>query len=337
MPALPRSLLLPSLLLFSTIARAQDPVPENVGISEIIHGGSGCPQGSVATYISEDKQAMTLIFDRYSVQVGAGQSARESKSCNIKLKLTAPAGWSYGIVSADFRGYANLDAGVIGEQSATYRFGPARWAEAGTMRMTGALSADYINSTNSEDASIQWSPCNRDKTPQIDLMTQITISKFVAQSIDYAKLRQTANKMTNSIELVLRLAQTHPKLNPVALAAIKAMHTASQNLTQAASKQAAAAELNSALTAINQNWSTLRSATVARRNRRGFSALVHIKKFEFSLSEAAALINPASERSQGLLTMDTADTELKHEYGLQWRKCSDGPGRGNGRPDPRPN
>jgi hypothetical protein len=331
MPALFSTLLAIGLLTVSTTSFAQETVPENVGISEIIHAGSGCPQGTVATYISEDKQAMTLIFDSYNVQVGVGQSAQVSKSCNIKLKLTAPAGWSYGIVSADFRGYANLDAGVIGEQSATYRFGPARWADAGTMRLTGAVSADYVNSTNADSSAVQWSPCNRNKIPQIDLMTQITLSKYVASAIDYSKLRLSSHKMTNSIEMAKRLAESHPKLNPIALNAIVAMHNATQKLTRAAAKQAASSELNAILNEINQHWATLKSATMARRNRRGFSALVHIKKFEFNLSEVTALINPANANSQGLLTMDTADTELKHEYGIQWRKCTDGPG--NGRPD----
>ena len=95
----------------------------DIQIQGLTYGGSGCPSNSVGSSISEDKTVVTLIFDQYIAAVGPGVLVTESrKNCQLNLKLKYPGGYQYSIMSADYRGFAALDAGVTGQQRSTYYF-----------------------------------------------------------------------------------------------------------------------------------------------------------------------------------------------------------------------
>lgn len=119
--------------------RADKPDPSLVTIKGITTSGTGCPQGSVGKFISSDLStyvnksqcssavinlcSFTLIFDKYVTSIGPGVAATEArKFCQINLQLHYPGGFQYSVMSAIYRGYANLEAGVTGTQEATYYF-----------------------------------------------------------------------------------------------------------------------------------------------------------------------------------------------------------------------
>ena len=102
-----------------TAQRACNPLT----FEQVTYGGTGCPQGSVASIISEDGTTMTLIFDSYVASLGKGISITESrKNCQLNIDLLYPAGFQYSIFSADYRGYVAIDKGVTGTQKSTYYF-----------------------------------------------------------------------------------------------------------------------------------------------------------------------------------------------------------------------
>jgi hypothetical protein len=310
--------------LFSLAANgalAQEPAPESLGISEVSYVGTGCPQGTVGSYVSPDRLAMTLMFDNYAVELTSSESGSAHKNCSIALKLHAPAGWSVGMISTDFRGYGNLNSGVIGEQRSMYRFGQ-RWTEVGVMRMTGPTAVDYTNSTDVDPNTIEWSPCIRhDRIARVTINIQVMLSKYVSQQIDYQKLIRETREMGLAIRAVRmaadrQLPNTHP-LRDI----MRQLQELTQSLQQKAASKAPSPALNEILSSINHTMTQLRGLTQMKRQRRGVHALFFIKRFELSLSTVAVLINPATADAKGLLTMDTADAEVKHEYGLMWKKC----------------
>lgn len=66
---------------------------------------------------------MTLIFDQYVASMGTGVPITENrKNCQLNINLQYPGGFQYSIFSADYRGFAELDAGVNGTQQSTYYF-----------------------------------------------------------------------------------------------------------------------------------------------------------------------------------------------------------------------
>src|SRR4051812_38006942 len=73
---------------------------------QVTYGGTGCPQGSVGSVISQDRTTMTLIFDQYVASIGPGIPVTENrKNCQLNIDLIYPGGFQYSIFSADYRGY----------------------------------------------------------------------------------------------------------------------------------------------------------------------------------------------------------------------------------------
>jgi hypothetical protein len=99
------------------------PDPGDVEIVGLTYGGTGCPSSTVSSIISDDRTVMTLIFDEYVASIGPDVDITENrKNCQLNINLRYPGGFQYSIFSADYRGYAYLEAGVNGTQKSTYYF-----------------------------------------------------------------------------------------------------------------------------------------------------------------------------------------------------------------------
>jgi len=151
--------LLVFLILCMELTADEGPNPNEVTIQNIAYSGSGCPAGSVAQSLSPDAKAFTLLFDSYIVEAGPGSSHHSRKNCRIAVSMRFPAGWSFTVFSADFRGYARLDPGARGELRTNYFFdghGPALKS-----KMAGPFDDDYqVRDTLIGDVHA-WSPCKR--------------------------------------------------------------------------------------------------------------------------------------------------------------------------------
>ena len=99
------------------------PNPNDVYFRDVQYSGTGCPAGSAALSMQNDRKAFTLGLDAYVVQSGPGISPIENrKACNLNVDLVYPQGWQYSIFTATYRGYAALDKDTIGTQKSTYWF-----------------------------------------------------------------------------------------------------------------------------------------------------------------------------------------------------------------------
>lgn len=99
------------------------PNPNDVYIRKFTYAGSGCPYGTVANSTDASKEVLTLLFSDYVASIGPGTKvADRRKNCAISLDIHYPQGYQYAIFTADYRGYADLEYGVTGEQQSTYYF-----------------------------------------------------------------------------------------------------------------------------------------------------------------------------------------------------------------------
>jgi hypothetical protein len=136
------------------------PNPADVYVQSITYGGSGCPQGTVATSFSDDRETFTMIFDEFIASMGKNVPITEArKNCQLNLQLQYPGGFQYSILSADYRGYAYLEKGVTGTQQSIYYFsGQTAQADTGTS-WKGPMDEDYLLSDTAVSATLVWSPC----------------------------------------------------------------------------------------------------------------------------------------------------------------------------------
>jgi len=139
---------------------ASAPNPSLVTINSISYGGTGCPQGSVGSFISADRLTFTLIFDSFVASIGPGVPVTSSRiNCQLNINLQYPSGFQYSVLGTDFRGYVGIDAGVTGVQTANYYFSGSQTQATTTSTFKGPMSGDYLISDKIPFTSTIWSPC----------------------------------------------------------------------------------------------------------------------------------------------------------------------------------
>ncbi|GAM83323.1 hypothetical protein ANO11243_013100 [Dothideomycetidae sp. 11243] len=150
------------------------PDPSQVQIEGVSYGGSGCPQGSVASIISDDRTTMTLIFDSYIASIGPGVAITENrKNCQLNINIHYPPGFQYSIFSADYRGYAGLDAGVTGTQKSTYYFSGQTNQVSTESDLVGPMDQDYLFHDVAKSTSVVWSPCGAEGLLNINSQVRV--------------------------------------------------------------------------------------------------------------------------------------------------------------------
>ncbi|KAH8654962.1 hypothetical protein BGZ60DRAFT_151440 [Tricladium varicosporioides] len=175
---------LASTAIASPIVSADVPDPNQVTINGITTSGTGCPQGSVGKFLSADRQTFTLIFDSFVAQVGPGTAAADGrKFCQINLDLHYPQGFQYSILKTIYRGYAQLDAGVSGSQSATYYFSGQSAQCSTTSTFKGPIAKNYAIEDNVAVTSTVWSPCGANLPINIKSQIALTSSSSTAKGL----------------------------------------------------------------------------------------------------------------------------------------------------------
>ncbi|KAI1351070.1 hypothetical protein F5Y01DRAFT_304924 [Xylaria sp. FL0043] len=142
------------------------PDPSQIQIASVSASGNGCPQGSVSTELSPDRQVVTFGFDSFQTYIGPGTSvADRTKNCQLHLNLNYPGGFQYAVVESTYHGYAQLEKGVTGTFFSTYYFSqsPADTTTTTTSISGGVSPWDFGDVYTKQDqiptASIIWSPC----------------------------------------------------------------------------------------------------------------------------------------------------------------------------------
>ncbi|WP_141732606.1 DUF4360 domain-containing protein [Oligoflexus tunisiensis] len=168
----------PLLVLGAAAAHAEErnPVPsEPITIKKIQYNGTGCPLGTVAKNISEDKTAFTLTFSEFVAEAGPGISLSAGrKNCVATLVLDVPAGWQYSIGSFYFRGFMALDKGIRAEHSASYFLEGQGKTGTFSSRQSGPYENDYVFNDNVGISSAVWSPCGVERA--LNINTSIRVS-----------------------------------------------------------------------------------------------------------------------------------------------------------------
>lgn len=142
---------------------------------DIFYGGSGCPNYSVSTGISEDGMALSVFFDEYSVYVGPETSPNDAKACSLSIPLHIPPGWQYSVVEMTYRGMLYLDKKVRAKQRSEYYFqgysGPRM-----SSTWWGPKDEDYffVDTLGVSSWNLEWSPC--DVQRNLNLRTYLSVN-----------------------------------------------------------------------------------------------------------------------------------------------------------------
>ena len=147
----------------------QNPPPDKIIIDVATVNGTGCPPGSAAVSVAPDNTAFTVTYSQYTAQVGVGSKPTDfRKNCQIALRVHVPQGFTYGIASADYRGFAHLEAGARGLERANYYFQGDSPTSDVSHPLTGFYDDDWQFSDSTDIGAVVYEPCGEERNLNIN-------------------------------------------------------------------------------------------------------------------------------------------------------------------------
>ncbi|MFE9254211.1 DUF4360 domain-containing protein [Streptomyces sp. NPDC006879] len=138
----------------------EDPPDDKIVINVATVNGSGCPQGTTAVAVSEDNTAFTVTYSDYLAWVGANADPTAfRKNCQLNLVVHVPQGFTYAIASADYRGFASLQAGASGVEKASYYFQGSPTTATATHSFGGPYNDNWQATDTTDWSQLVWAPC----------------------------------------------------------------------------------------------------------------------------------------------------------------------------------
>jgi hypothetical protein len=156
------------------------PDPNSIYIEQVTVNGSGCPAGTVAANFTPDYSMLELTFSSFVAQIGPGTMPSDwRKNCIVAVTLHIPAGFTFALIGANYRGYAQLDPGVTGRQQTTYFI--AGMLGANTMRTDVPKELDaYGNYERNDEIPVEnwvWAKCGVDSIANLNASVSLNNSK----------------------------------------------------------------------------------------------------------------------------------------------------------------
>ncbi|MEU9131727.1 DUF4360 domain-containing protein [Kitasatospora sp. NPDC048540] len=164
-----------SLLGSPIFGTGQTPPPDKIVIDVATVNGSGCPAGTAAVAVSPDNTAFTVTYSDYLAQVGVGSKPTDfRKNCQLNLDVHVPQGFTYAIASADYRGFAHLEAGASAVQRANYYFQGSPQTVYASHQFNGPIDDNWQSTDTVDVAALVWAPCGEIRNFNIN--TELRVS-----------------------------------------------------------------------------------------------------------------------------------------------------------------
>ncbi|WP_051799475.1 DUF4360 domain-containing protein [Catenuloplanes japonicus] len=136
-------------------------------------GGSGCP-GAVATVTATGADGFTLRFPGFTARAGGSAPLTERRrNCMVGVNIDRPAGWTFTLRKAEYRGNAQLAKGAVGTMQATYYFSASRSTARYTRTLKGPLRSAWQGGAT-DFKELGWAPCDSARTLNINTEVRVT-------------------------------------------------------------------------------------------------------------------------------------------------------------------
>ncbi len=174
------------LLCLVEFALAQSvQAPNGTQIQFVKAKGTGCMNGQVSVSISPDGQEFSVLMDNYIAETTTNLNL-DYKSCILEVGIAAPVGWSYSLVSADYRGFAHAEAGTQVSHQVLYSFdgskpinekpgfadAPGRYSFKQQV-FSGPFTDGYFIRNQIDSRTSLWSPCSMGAAQPLIIQTYL--------------------------------------------------------------------------------------------------------------------------------------------------------------------
>lgn len=82
---------------------------DRIRTGDLVHAGSGCPEGTMRAVFAPDSLSFTLLFDNFIAETVPGvKQTKDVMQCEALIPIEIPEGMQMEITRVDFRGFAAL-------------------------------------------------------------------------------------------------------------------------------------------------------------------------------------------------------------------------------------
>lgn len=166
---------------------AAGPDPGKPYIKSISYSGTGCPQGTVGTSISNDRLTFTLIYDSFVASSGPAIPATEAaRNCTLSVVVQLVPGWQTWMQTGSRRGYVQLPADVTATASGNYSMpaassstdskGQSGVDQTTTNRFAGPVAKDYLGADGFPITAHAPNSCNQTREATLTVSLDVALS-----------------------------------------------------------------------------------------------------------------------------------------------------------------
>lgn len=174
---------MPALAFATQAAAAAGNVPEQVVI-KTVSVKKECKQSAVVK-VSLDREAFTVVYQDFMVEVGAGATAPDSRGCMLTIRIEVPAGYSYAISHVDYRGFAAIADGANGLQNASYKIQGEGKGSSITHRFASGFDGSFAHHDDLGGAR-DWSKCGKER--KIDIAVDLRVNAGTSDSASSSQI-----------------------------------------------------------------------------------------------------------------------------------------------------
>lgn len=174
-------------LSLSTPARAAGDaavaaVPEGTVTAEVIAAnGSGCAPGTATVIANSDKTGFRIRYYDFVAEAGGGADLTDRrKNCQLGVLVSIPAGWTFAVAEADYRGRARLYSGATALQRTNYY-----WQGSSDNSSTNETFAGPLNSyweTSDVAPVLVYRPCSDQRVLNINTELRVDSGTSAAKN-----------------------------------------------------------------------------------------------------------------------------------------------------------
>lgn len=156
-------------------APARAAVPDGtITLDVVAANGSGCPAGTATVVGNADKTGFKIKYSDFVAEAGGGADATaRRKNCQLGVLVSVPAGWTFAIAAADYRGRARIGAGATGLQRTNYYWQGSSEENRSEQTFTGPFNSYW----GTEDVApvLVYVPCNEQRVLNVNTELRVDV------------------------------------------------------------------------------------------------------------------------------------------------------------------
>jgi hypothetical protein len=155
-------------------------VPDgSVTVEVIAASGSGCAPGTASIATNSDKSGFRIRYHDFVAEAGGSAAPTDRrKNCQIGVLVTVPAGWTFAIAEADYRGRARLYGGATGLQRTNYYWQGSSQNSSTEQTFTGPFAGYWA--TRDVAPVLVYTPCEAQQV--LNVNTELRVDNGTSTS-----------------------------------------------------------------------------------------------------------------------------------------------------------